>query len=50
MIKFALGVSVTINVFLGAAVAAAAIGTHTSEGASIINLYLKKRGYLAPRD
>lgn len=46
MIKFALGVSVTVNVLV---VGAAYFG-HTTEGAKIINLYLKQRGYLAPRD
>ena len=45
MIKFALGVSVTVHVL----VAAGIYGAHTSEGATIINLYLKKRGYLAER-
>lgn len=50
MVKFMLGVSVTINVVLGAAVAAAIVGTHTPEGAHVVNLYLKKRGYLALRD
>lgn len=50
MIKFSLGVSITINVTIVAAVAAIAYGAHTSEGATILNLYLKKRGYLAPRD
>lgn len=49
MIKFALGVSATINVALIGAAAAIAFGAHTSEGATVINLYLKKRGYLAER-
>jgi hypothetical protein len=50
MLKFALGVSVTVNVVLGAAIAAVAVGAHTPEGAHIINLYMKNRGYLALRD
>lgn len=50
MLKFALGVSVTINAVVVAVVAAAVAGSHTPEGAHIINLYLKRRGYLAIRD
>lgn len=49
MIKFALGVSLTTNVVLGGLVAGVILGAHTPEGANIMVLYLKKRGYLAER-
>jgi hypothetical protein len=49
MLKFALGVSITVNVLVIGVGAAAVIGAHTPEGATVINLYLKKRGYLAER-
>jgi lipid-binding SYLF domain-containing protein len=49
MIKFALGVSITVNALLIGVGAAAVLGAHSTEGATVINLYLKKRGYLAER-
>jgi hypothetical protein len=49
MIKFALGVSISLNVALVAVAAGVVYGAHTSEGATLINLYLKKRGFLAER-
>ena len=49
MIKFALGVSVTLNLVLIGAGAAVLKGVHTPEGANIINLYFKSRGLLAER-
>lgn len=50
MLKFALGVSMTVNAVVVATVAAIVVGSHTPEGAHIVNLYLKNRGYLAVRD
>ena len=49
MAKFMLGVSVTVNVALVATIVAVVYGVHTSEGATGINLYLKRKGYLAER-